>query len=232
MRASVLALSVIPLLGLSATVLADGLDIGIRNVAGRLSTIGVEGEPPTQVFGTEELRVFGVDLGWDALDSIVKAEEPGLASNDPGVLGRSLRVDIRAAARAWDVATQSFVATTQTLSTGKAPAFPFFSTPATDTLVQTNAFVVSDDFHFDWILIGATQSVGSGIYLVELGLVDVSPTGGLLPSASYWAVFNYGLTETEHDAAIDWVQTNLVPAPGAGVLLAGAAMLAGRRRRR
>jgi hypothetical protein len=217
-------------LALPAATLADGLDIGIRNVGGTIGTVGVTGEPPTQDFGTSELRVFGVDLTYDVLDDIVKAEEPGLASNDGSVLGRSLRVDILAAAREWN--GSSFVPTTWTLRTGKFPGFPFVNTPATDTTVAGSPFIVSDDFHFDWILNSATATTGTGIYLVEARLVDTSSTGALLPSAPYWMVFNYGLSEEEHDEAQDWVSVNLVPAPGAAGLLAGLGVIAGRRRRR
>lgn len=216
---------------LSAAALADGLDIGIRNVAGKLQTISVTDEPPNQIFGTEELRVFPVDLTFDAIDSVVKAEEPGLASQDSTVLGRSLRIDILKAARVWNPVTGVFDATSQQLSTGKLPAFPFFNTPATDTTVATNTFVVSDDFHFDWVLNGATSSTGQGIYLVELQLIDTSASGSLASSLPYWAVFNYGLDENEHDAAVDYVANNLVPAPG-GVLLAATGLAFGLRRRR
>jgi hypothetical protein len=38
------------------------------------------------------------------------------------------------------------------------------------------------------------------------------------------------MSEEEHDAAIEWVELNLVPAPGAIALL-GLAGVAGRRRR-
>jgi hypothetical protein len=216
---------------LPAAALAEGLDIGIRASGGRLQTVGVEGEPPMQVFGNDELRAFGAELTFDAIDSIVKAEEPGLASQDATVLGRSLRVDILKAARLWDAGTQSLVPTMQQLSTGKLPAFPFFNTPTTDTTVQTNTFIASDDFHFDWVLNGATASSAAGIYVVQLQLVDVSPTSALQPSLPYWVVFNYGLSKAEHDEAIEYVQNTLVPAP-AGAAAAGMGLLCASRRRR
>jgi hypothetical protein len=47
-------------------------------------------------------------------------------------------------------------------------------------------------------------------------------------SASFWVVFNLGMSEEEHGAAIAWAEANLVPAPSACVLL----ILAGRFGRR
>jgi len=49
-------------------------------------------------------------------------------------------------------------------------------------------------------------------------------------SESFYVLFNLGESEIDHDEAIEWVEANLVPAPGALALLA-AGVLAGRRRR-
>lgn len=224
---SIAAACTLALISTSAAHAHEG-DIGLRTSGGRIDTVLVSGEPPAQVFGTESTRVFGVELEWSALESLVLAEEPGYASNDPTLLGRSIRPEILKALRVWNGA--DFITTATTMQTGKPPAFPLVSTPSTDAVTPTNSFIVADDFHFDWILTGATESTGTGIFLVEMNLVDTS-ADPLLPSRPYWIVFNHGEDELAHEAAIGYVEAHLVPAPAAAALLAGPGMLLARRRR-
>ena len=68
----------------------------------------------------------------------------------------------------------------------------------------------------------------AGIYLLTLSLWTDAP--GIGDSAPIWIVFNNGLDEADHEAAAAWVEANLVPAPGLGVL--ACAGLATLRRRR
>jgi hypothetical protein len=69
-----------------------------------------------------------------------------------------------------------------------------------------------------------------GIYLVPMELT--SSDSGIADSLPMFLVFNNGLTEEQHDEAIDFVQTNVVPEPaGLGLLGVAAAALLGRRRR-
>lgn len=79
------------------------------------------------------------------------------------------------------------------------------------------------DEHWDFLL---DSSAGAGIYLLQLRFT----VDGFADSDSVWTVFNAGLDETAHEAAIEYVETVLVPAPGVGVL--GLAGLAAWRRRR
>ncbi|MBY0312852.1 MAG: hypothetical protein K2W85_12345 [Phycisphaerales bacterium] len=211
--------------GVSPAALADGDDIQVTLVQGELRTGAVVGEPPNQNFGDLEQRVFGADLDFNAITNDVRIDEPGYASRDPLLLGQSFQFTIRKALRQWN--GSAFVSTTTTMGTGLPDlGQPFINTPATDTPVAGYSWLLSDDFHFEWLLNGATAGTGQGIYLAELEL-----TTGQLTSRPFWIAFNYGLTEAEHDAAIDWVQESLVPAPGtAGIL--GLMILAGGRRRR
>ena len=89
------------LLTLTASVLAHDGDVGIRVNNGRLETVLATGEPPSQSFGTEVERVFAVEWAFNALTNDVRIDEPGLASADPALLGRTLGVNIRAALRRW-----------------------------------------------------------------------------------------------------------------------------------
>ena len=53
---------------------------------------------------------------------------------------------------------------------------------------------------------------------------------GMLESESFWIVFNLGLDDEVFEESVEWVEGNLVPAPGALAILSIAG-LAGRRRR-
>lgn len=204
---------------------ADGDDIQVTLVQGELRTGAVVGEPPNQTFSDTQQRVFGADLEFNAITGDVRIDEPGYASRDPLLLGQSIQFTIRSALRRWD--GSAFVPTTTTMGTGLPDlGQPFINTPATNTPVNGYSWLLSDDFHFEWLLNGATAGTGQGIYLAELEL-----TSGTLTSRPFWIAFNYGLTEAEHDAAKDWVQETLVPAPGTAGVVALMVLVAGRRRR-
>ncbi|HRP62987.1 MAG TPA: PEP-CTERM sorting domain-containing protein [Phycisphaerales bacterium] len=85
------------------------------------------------------------------------------------------------------------------------------------------------DSHLDFILNGPDALAGEpadGVYLIELQLIS----NNYLASESFWIVFGKGADHREIDAAMDWVEANLVPAPGALLLLGMAAFGAARRR--
>ena len=84
--------------------------------------------------------------------------------------------------------------------------------------------------HLNYTLNDVTPTSDPAIYLLELELWNQGT--GVETSLPFWKVFAFGdVTHQEHEAAVDWVQANLVPAPGAVALL-GLAGLAGLGRRR
>jgi hypothetical protein len=223
-------------LSLAATIIAAPVfahegDVGIRINAGKLETVLASGEPPTQTFGTEIERVFAVELAWNPVTSEVIIDEPGFASDAAGLLNQTLGFNFRAALRKWN--GSGFDATAQTMSAGGGDlGLPFLATPASDVLTPGHAIVVPQiplDFHFDWRLDGATETTGMGVYLVEVELTN--PGGSLMTSDPIWFVFNWNEDELVHEEAIEYVVTNLVPAPGAALAF-GIVALVGRRRRR
>ncbi len=196
---------------------------------GRIVTwLGIDDPPPGMLIGPE--RVFGAEF----LDP-----GPGLPiiNNEPGYLGLagnplegfSLGFNVRTWLRPWDLGGQAFpdlpASTTITLS---APILGAVTTPQTATVVPGLTIpmlpVGGFDFHFDHELNANTP----GIYLLELELFTNRP--GTQNSLPFWVVFNYGLPEPEHEAAIEWVRNNLVPAPGAIVLCGAAGLFVARRR--
>lgn len=210
-------------------------DIGIRIAGGRLETVLAGGEPPMQTFGTEIERVFAAELAWNPVTSEVVIDEPGLASIDTGLVGQALGFNLRAALRQWN--GSSFVATSRTMSVGGGDlGLSNITTPASDVLTAGHAIVVPRvplDFHFDWRLDGATETVGQGVYLVEIELTN--PGGAIGRSDPLWIVYNWGESELVHEEAIEYAVSNVVPTPSVGVVMmmmaAGGVMGIGRRRR-
>ncbi|MFG0273449.1 MAG: hypothetical protein ACF8QF_00145 [Phycisphaerales bacterium] len=82
------------------------------------------------------------------------------------------------------------------------------------------------DDHLDVFLDGPTDSSADGIYLLRMTL----SVAGFDDSDEIWWVMNRGLSESEHDAAIEAAEA-LIPAPSSALALLGAGLLAGRRRR-
>jgi hypothetical protein len=227
-----MSISVLALAAITAQSIADGDDVGLAVTGGRLTTIEVIGEPPAQSFGGP-LRVFGIDFAVDPVTGDVEIDEPGLASNDPAMNNINLGFNIRGSARQWDVLSQSFGPSALQLAVGSDDlGIPFTNTPVTNTLVTGPAILRTSpfDFHYDWKLLGASAATGQGIYLVELEMTN--PGGALLSSEPLWLVFNYDLSETEHDAAKDYVANVIIPAPGAASLLLAGSVVGLRRRRR
>lgn len=83
------------------------------------------------------------------------------------------------------------------------------------------------DEHFDYTI---DASAPMGVYV----LANTFSLSGAADSEVIYTVFNAGLDEDAHDAAIKYVESVLVPAPGALSLmgLAGLGLGAGARRRR
>ncbi len=104
------------------------------------------------------------------------------------------------------------------------------TTPLTDGPIEGFTFAVPAsggfDEHWDFIL---SDVNATGIYLLEFELWSTDPT--VARSERTWIVLNYGQSEADHDAAIEYAEENLVPAPGAVALLGVAGLMASRRRR-
>ena len=78
------------------------------------------------------------------------------------------------------------------------------------------------DLHPEFTLVDPLD----GIYLASF----TASTSGFATSETFYVLFNLNESEIDHDEAIEWVEANIVPAPGALALL-GAGLLVLRRRR-
>jgi len=223
-------------LGIGGAALAGGVphggDIGVAFVDGRIVTSLVE-EEELGGLGTPQ-RVFESELGSIEYGPFGN-DEPGYTSN---VLppGAQIGFNILEELSLWNGA--GFTGGLgETLQLGKFVGTPGEITATTGPgFVPGFFFATADgvgfiDEHLSHILMGPVLRAdpADGIYLLELELF--TDHGGIANSDPFWIVFNLNSPEEDHEAAVEWVQENLVPAPGFAVLLAPLALWSRSRRR-
>lgn len=125
-----------------------------------------------------------------------------------------------------------FSSAANTLTISKAPS-NIFSAVLDGSDTDVNGFDIattsSDGFLHKHIDLGLTDisSSANGFYLWSLSIQS-----GLDSTDPIFFVHGFGTEdETAHEAAIDWVGANLVPAPGTLAVLLGLPMMSTRRRR-
>jgi hypothetical protein len=200
-------------------------DVWLEVLDNRIVTglIDEDEDPPVVTSG---VRVFGSDFG-EVLPNWT--DEPGF-DNELGTFqsGTSIGFNIRAALRSWNGSDFSMVPT-ERISVG-FPTASAVLTPLTDELVAGFTIPVDMDNawhrHLEYELLAPAST---GVYLLELELF--STESSILPSLPFWLVLNQGEDEGVHDAAIDWVNQNLVPAPSTAALVIAGLAVGGRRRR-
>ena len=204
-------------LALPTLALADGEigDIWVYASNGNLVTgawdhsTGEVTNPFSRVFAAE----FGVDPAFP-----FSTDEPGIGSS---LVGTTITMGLSPTLGVWNGSGFGFSTSTlmgeyggQSFQTGTGGAFSFLVTAGLD-------------LHAEFTLSGpGLTDPANGIYLATFQF----SAAGHGSSEPLWVVYNLGMSEEEHGAAIEWVQSNLVPAPGAMALLGLAAMA--RRRRR
>lgn len=186
-----------------STTLAQHVDITIAIDDGRLVTTADTGA------GLVAQRVFSADFG--ALGVPDFTDEPGFLAA-PGTFAPGSRTgfNITAGLRRFNgsacepAGVERIDASFLTLSAviGSAPSTGF------DLAVQSDG---GWHRHFNFALFAEDGKLpADGIYVAELELY--STDGVTKPSAPFWIVFNDERSETEHDAAIAWVDANLATA--------------------
>ena len=214
-------------LSLSGAVLLSGAtahadeehyDIGVWNDNGVLMTGGWDHD--TESMAVSSLRVFEAEFGEDPSFPF-SIDEPGIGgvAADVGLaLGDNILLSLASGISVWNGSGFSSSSTEMTVGFG----------PNT---VSSNgggdlSFTVTEDYDYHPIFsIAETSAVGS--YLLQFSVsVD-----GLTSSDPFWIVFNLGMDEEAYEESVEWVEGNLVPAPGAIGLLAMAGLASSRRRR-
>jgi hypothetical protein len=194
------------------------LDLWITASAGTLVTGGWDHDTGEVVNASQ--RVFEGELGLDPFFPF-SGDEPGIGSD---LVGTTLAMNLLPTLDAWN--GSSFVRSTSMLTASYA------GQSATSGTGGSFSFLVSAglDLHPEFTLSGqGATDPANGIYLAAFRV----SAAGFGQSDTFWIVFNLGMPEADHEAAVEWVESNLVPAPGALAMLAlGTVMARSRTRRR
>jgi hypothetical protein len=190
------------------------------------------------------VRVFGYDFGEDPADPFF-AQDPGFNAEAGSGLpaGSQLRFNVLSSLLYWNGSgavsliapptesmTFSFGANNRTISGGSGPQSGFsLQTVGSDGSVHRhlNAFLNGSDGNAVPASVDGVEAP-AGVYALALELA--SSDAAIASSAPFYLVFNNGLSEEQHDQAIDFIASSIVPEPGL-VAVAGLAPLLRRRRR-
>jgi hypothetical protein len=184
---------------------------------GRLFTAGWDHDTDTII--SADQRVFEGELGLDPMFPF-SGDEPGIGSN---LIGTTLSLNLLGGLGAWNGAGYTTSTSGIMVSYGGQDAY--------STVGGSVSFLVSQDLHLHpaFTLFGAGGAdPANGIYIAAFTV----SSSAYAASETFWIVFNLGMSEADHEAAVDWANANLVPGPGGLALLAFAGITSARSRTR
>lgn len=224
----------------------DHFDIAPYLIDGQLKTGGLTHSGGT---GAPPIQVFGYEFGEDAYDPY-NATDPGVnQAVGVGSLpeGAAVRYNLLGGLRFWDGTgdvnfTDPGSALISISMRGVSRTLTGSSGAQAGSLIQSVAAGGAMHEHFLTSLFAASgtsnvlgeanyQAPPEGIYAWNMNLT-LANGGTTYTSEPIWIIFNNGLTEQQHGAAIDYVQSSYVPEPAGLAVLAIGGMLSLRHRRK
>jgi len=223
------------LMALSTSVAQAHFDVTLGTSGGKLITGGQDHttDPATVV---SNLRVYGYDFGEDASDPYT-ISDPGFgAASGSGVASGNLIFVVTSNLLYWDGASASVTFTPAasdiSLTIYKATMTSSVTVTGTGSTGSVTLGSISSTGYIHTHSISTISSsddtVDTGVYAVQGYLKAADGT----TSDPIWIVYNNGLTEEQHDSAMSYLETTLVPEPAALTTLGiGALALLSRRKR-
>ena len=205
-------------LGAYADEEGEHYDIGAWNDNGVLRTGGWDHDE--EILAVNNLRVFEAHFGEDPKFPFA-IDEPGIGgvAADLGLpVNSTLSLNMNAGLGVWN--GNGFDASGSSMRVDYGP-----SSMSSITGGQLD-FIISDDYDLHPIY-SIDPASASGSYLLEFTV----SMNGFIASDSFWIVFNLGMDDEDYEESVEWVESNLVPAPG-GLAMLAVSLIATRRRRR
>jgi hypothetical protein len=237
-----LAIALAPV-ALAPVALAHGPHMQVDVVDNQIVTRGVAADTPQYTVVQPLARAYSVNLANTA--GAWESSGPGFVIlQNRFADGSLLRFNIIDEAKIWN--GSGFVSTTpEELQVSRAAAIfantsDVFPVAGFDLITVNNA-TAGQHRELRYTVLGdgtSAQAVSDdGVYLLKLELVSTTSTGaptGLAPSLPFWMTLNKNVDPGTSAAAHTYVQTVLVPEPGAAAMLCGLGVLArlSNRRRR
>jgi len=237
--------SIVLTVTLSAITPAQAHHVDIRPyIAGGKIRIGsAELDGSTVIPLTNDTRVFGSEFGEDDPGQPFLSQDPGFLSESgafPGGAGNYVGFDVLAGLAYWTGSGFGAVPAGESLQITKGSQS--INVSASSVAGFYFGIIASNEDlheHLSFELLGADGNPNPGdgieptpgVWLLEMTLHP--NMSGVDSSAPFWIVFNSGGEdfEADHQAAIAWVESNLVPEPASAFLLTiGIALIARRTR--
>lgn len=192
------------------------LDLWVTAVGGVTVTGGWDHGTGAVVNASQ--RVFEAELGLDPAFPF-SGDEPGIGSD---LVGTTVTMSLLQGLGAWN--GSGFSASSSGLLASYGGQDALSTTGGSFSFLVTAGL----DLHPGYTLVSPSGDPANGIYLAAFTVA----AGGNAASDTFWVVFNLGMDEAEHAAAVEWAEANLVPAPGALAMAALACLTSARSRTR
>lgn len=213
---------VMGLMGMSGNASAHEGDIGVE--------LGLDGRLYTQL-ADEDANYFGrariYESEFSDVAGEVYADEPGFQlKNGSLTLGQNLFLTIHGPLRVWNGSDAATFSSTSFLEMGFGPHSVTSPLVPGDSGLLTFPVEAGGGLHDHPDVFFRNAFDG-----VVIGEFSLSTDAAYAASERFWIIFGYNASEPDIEAAEEWVEGTLVPAPGAAALLGVVGVASTRRRR-
>ncbi|MEO1008671.1 MAG: GC-type dockerin domain-anchored protein [Planctomycetota bacterium] len=177
-------------------------DVGLAIIDGVIVT-GIVEDGPGGEFVVPGERVFAAEF--DLLGTDVYADEPGLFAEAGTFPDSQLSFEFAGPVRRWNGTSFDDVPAPETMTLEFGPLSATSPLSGSAPGFGINVGPAGFDEHYDFFL---DAPANDGIFLVGINLSSDDP--GIGAAETTYLVFNWNLPESEHDAAVEYVEDTLL----------------------